>query len=165
MSLYDNVYYIHCTKPKTNDLNEQKVFFFKKIKEIKELYNSLILSPELIILDRSWLGEYVYGSLYRKNDKQSIINIIEECYKELQNLNYVTILLTCDNVDFCLKHSDKKSLSNDKKEYIINEINLFHEISLYDFINKPNIFELKVNDGLEFKDKDEIFNNVLSLIK
>lgn len=167
MSKYNNVYYIHCQKPSNVDdalaAAEQSQQFIKICLQICDLVT--YANPEIIILDRSWFGEYVYGCKYRNNDKDYVINMINTCLNLLKvsikhnDLIYCPILLTVDNPEFCIKHDDGCSLSEANLLNISDEINRFNEIAEIFNINK-----VIVNDGLNFRKKENIFNNVTNII-
>ena len=80
-------------------------------------------SPDIIILDRAWISEYVYGYLYRNRNKHDIIidNVIIE--KKIMNIfgedNVFLVHLYPENIDFIENHEDGKSLAvlNAKEMY------------------------------------------------
>ena len=170
---YKNITIRHCDKPPKNlSTLESSNFQFKCFEQEFKLINDNFYMDDtycyhnnIIIYDRFHLGEFVYSQMFRGNDHKTIkekIEKIEEKYlnKELLNNTYL-ILLTADS-EFCMKMEDGNSLSQDLKKKQ-KEIELFKkamEISLIK--NKINI---KVNDGDNFRDKEEIFNEVLNFIK
>ena len=83
----------------------------KKLLEIRQSKDA----PHIIILDRAWLSEYVYGYLYRNRDQHDIIidNIIIE--KLLMNIfgeeNVFLVYLYPSNLGFIRKKEDGKSLA------------------------------------------------------
>ena len=83
----------------------------KKLLEIRQSNDA----PHIIILDRAWLSEYVYGYLYRNRNQQDIIidNIIIE--KLLMNIfgeeNVYLVYLYPSNLKFIRKKEDGKSLA------------------------------------------------------
>ena len=68
-----------------------------------------------IILDRSWLGEVVYGPIYRNTNIP--LRILEE--QLLTNNEHFKMVVFIDNPSALVKRDDGMSLSNDlsKKEY------------------------------------------------
>lgn len=173
IGLYNDVHYIHCTKPKSKDpikaALEQRQNFKNLVKRIKTLKEHVV--PQLVILDRSWVGEYVYGCKYRGNGEEYVIEMIEECYNELYDMKfsnpwfeYYTILLTANNPDFCMKNDDGKSLSDNKKENIKDEIDRFNKIFSTKFNKDAYMTTVIVNDGDDFRPKEDILNDVLNII-
>lgn len=174
ISTYNNIYYIHCAKPKSTDPIECALEQYKYFQEIIDIIRKAVVyvTPTLIILDRSWVGEYVYGCLYRGNGDKYVIDMIMHCYNELEkikkyftdiNFTYDTLLMTVDDVEFCIKHEDGKSLSELNKENIEKEIERFNDI-YNKILEKYDIHKIIVNDGLEFKSKLDIYNSVVNII-
>ena len=87
-----------------------------------------------IILDRSWISEFVYGQIYRERNSSDILQTIKDLNE------YLTYYIGYDNVylnmflvkdpNFVIKNEDGDSLSigNDQYEKIEKEINLFNEV-------------------------------------
>lgn len=82
-----------------------------KLREIKTSKNA----PDIIILDRAWISEYVYGYLYRNRNQHDIIidNIIIE--KMIMNIfgkdNVYLVYLYPSYLGFIRKREDGKSLA------------------------------------------------------
>lgn len=179
MSMYDKVYYVHCQKPKAKDpilaALEQQESYTKIANMIVGLAINEKYRPDLVILDRSWLGEFVYGCRYRGNGQKFVLDMISKCASILSEYNnsadnlysaldYHYILLTADDPRFCIKHDDGKSISEADMENIEYEMRAFDTVFT---INIPGLFnrhKVIVNDGLEFRDKDTIFNEILDII-
>ena len=89
--------------------------------------------------------------LNRFNDIINVMTILDGVYY---------IQLVNDSVKLALSNDDGNSISNDK-DNIIKEIELFKEVYELSNINKKLI---KVNDGDEFRDKNDILNEVLNFI-
>lgn len=165
---FDNVYYMHFQKPTATDsiyaALEQKKVFINAVNKIESLSQ---IKTDIVILDRSWLGEYVYGCKYRNNGEEFVLNMINECYGILheKNITCYTVLLNAYTPDFCLKHEDGNSLSNSDKDNIKDEINRFNSLyDIYKNINEAHMSRIIVNDRLEFRSKRDIFNEVLTAI-
>ena len=72
------------------------------------------------------------------------------------------ILLTSDDVNLLINNEDGKSLSLANKKNISDEIELFNTIfKLSEIKNKKKVL---VNNDASFKDKDEIYNEVIAFI-
>lgn len=71
--------------------------------------------PDYIIIDGSWLSEYVYEPYYRKHDKMSIVvdNLVIE--KKVLDIfgsdNVYLVFLYTNNLDFIRNNDDGKSLA------------------------------------------------------
>ena len=120
----------------------------------------------VIIHNRSMYGEFVYGPKYRSKMPGDIAQMIYKLETGrlrtfiMDNEIYL-ILLTSSSIDLLLKNDDGKSISN-KAEDIKDEINSFDTIfNLSQIENKKRIF---VNDGDFFRDKNDIYNEVVSFI-
>ena len=172
MNRYDRVYYMHATKPDETDpvkcAIEQKKYFHTMVEDIRRVEQSN-LNVDLIILDRSWLGEYVYGCLYRGNGDEYVKDMIKECYEHLSRLtmrlaglNFSTILYIA-SPEFCAKNDDGKSISEGHIDAIARERERFIEILESDaVIGKKCIINVE-KDG-EFLPKDEIFEMTMNVI-
>lgn len=170
-----DAYYIHCKKPKSKDpiraALEQNAYFKKLIEDIAKLKGAL--NTNLVILDRSWIGEYVYGCKYRNNGEEYVLDMINDIYNRLHNVKlnydikdhsfqYYTILLTVDNPDFCVMHDDGKSISQTDIENITDEINRFNNI--FEWSDGMGWHKIIVNDGLNFKSENTIFKEVTRIL-
>ena len=166
MEQYNDVYYIHCSKPKETDpilcAIAQKNSFQKITDKINDLWECNIC-PELVILNRAWYGEYVYGCLYRGNGEEYVEQMIKELEEYLpHNMPVRIVLMTAENPEFLVKNEDGQSLSEGKKESIQIEINRFNYI-----INKSELPHktICIHDKKgEFKSKDEIYNTVIKFL-
>lgn len=162
---------IHCEKPENdiplNQSLKQENTFAKLLGENIYYNNSLHnLDDFLFIHNRSWYGEYVYGCMYRKNDpeyvKRMIINLELLLNKNISEDDIVYITLLSDNIDFLVRNDDGLSLSDAKKELIEEETKRFEEIYMLSTIKNKHI--VYVNNGTEFRDRDDIYNEVKKYI-
>ena len=160
---YKDAKVYHCEKPKSKNYKEAA----------KEQYNSFLsLAKEnstskytTIIHNRSWYGEYVYGVKYRNNDENEVKKSILEFENILlDNIDDVClIMLLSNNSDFLVKNDDGLSISNAKKELIEDETKRFEEI--FKFSTIPNKCIVYVNDGENWKTKEEIINKVYGIVE
>ena len=160
---YKDAKVYHCEKPKSKDDKEAA----------KEQYNSFLsLAKETseskdatIIHNRSWYGEYVYGVKYRNNDENEVKESILEFEKIiLKNIDDVClIMLLSDNSDFLVKNDDGLSISKAKKELIEDETKRFEEI--FKFSTIPNKCIVYVNDGENWKPKEEIISKIYEIVE
>lgn len=161
-SFYNNIKVIHAEVPKSKDLFS---FYYNGLihDTLSGYYDE---SLDMVIHNRSMYGEYVYGPKYRNESKDNIADLIHKL--ELGQLrtfifsrDLYFILLTSSNIDLLVNNDDGKSLSN-KWSDIQDEVNSFNDIfNLSKIENKKKIY---VNNGNTFRDKNDIYNEVLSFI-
>lgn len=163
---------IHCGKPVGNTLKEQNrnqnILFNDYLKKIYE--DKYFDVCDLIIFNRSWYGEYVYGTIYRERDKEDVlkmINCVEQdlklfnnakCQTKLDGVYYIQLIN--DSTKLALSNDDGNSISIDENN-ILRETSLFHEIFNKSQIKKKMII---VNDGDKFRDKNEILKEALDFL-
>jgi len=153
-----NVMVRHWSYPQGNSNDEktqyQKDSFHNEMKKW-QLGNSNNFD-ETLIWNRSHIGEYVYGTIYRQSHPETWIPQLEHEY------------LTCDNVyliflyadaDFLIDEDDGKSYSVNKKDKEL-EIQKFHE-SIDKSIIKNKI-KIKVNDGKYYINESNIHEQINS---
>lgn len=167
-----NIY--HCEKPKSKtyieQAQEQELSFIDLLG--KTLYEYTITNDYYssdsycLIHNRSWYGEYVYGCMYRNNLPifvKRMINSIEKILTKVVNeedLCFITLL--SDNADFLVRNDDGLSISNANKDKIIQETHRFEDIYKESIIKNKHI--VYVNNGDKFRDKDDIYNEILGYI-
>ena len=162
LDIYQNAKMYHCEKPKSKDVKEAA----------KEQYNlflglaneNVTSNDSIIIHNRSWYGEYVYGVKYRNNDENEVKKSILEFEKIiLDNISDVClIMLLSDNSNFLINNDDGLSISKAKKELIEDETKRFEEI--FKFSTIPNKCIIYVNDGENWKPKEEIINKIYEIV-
>lgn len=173
-NLYSHTLIIHCGKPVGKTLEKQNLnqdALFNSY--INKLYNENYYGVcDLIIFNRAWYGEYVYGTLYRNRQKDDVFNMIDgieqdiklfindnsKFYTKLENAYYVQLIN--NSTELALKNDDGNSISNDKNN-IMKETSLFYEIFEKSQLNKKLIV---VNDDNKFRDKNDILNEVLDFV-
>ena len=153
----------HCEKPKSKDAKEAAI----------EQYNSFLSlakenstsKDEIIIHNRSWYGEYVYGIKYRNNNEDEVKKSILEFENIILNDvdDVCLIMLLSNNSDFLVKNDDGLSISKAKKEFIKDETKRFEEI--FKFSTIPNKHIIYVNDGENWKTKEEIINKIYKIVE
>jgi len=170
---YDNVSVRHFGKP-PKKLAEDEEFlsyqikcFYKEgylLEYIKNLENDIYGYYEnIVIWNRSHLGEYVYGQMFRNNVPRNILNSLKTFEEKfiLYNEDTYLILLTADP-DFFLKKEDGNSFSKNLIQKT-TELKLFKEVFEHSEISNKLI--IKVDENGEFISEEEIFNKVIELIK
>lgn len=103
---------IHSGKPPKNlSKSELRIWSFFYNKQLIEKSEQLLEFLDLVILDRSYLGEYVYGSLYRGHDYfNEDISSIEQFIQKPKSWSIMTFVDSPDNL---IHRDDGKSLSVD----------------------------------------------------
>jgi len=109
-----------------------------------------------VIWNRSHLGEYVYGNLYRKSYPDTWVPQLEETY--LADDNVYLILLYAD-AEFITKHDDGNSYSN-KLEHKKQETEMF--LKAFQESKIGNKLLIKVNEGNEYLPQVIITQRVLT---
>lgn len=158
----DSVKVIHATAPKSSDLFSH--YYDGLLHDTLDSYYKKEVSA--IIHNRSMYGEYVYGPKYRSEDKSSVAKLISKL--EIGQLRTFIlsrelyfILLTSDSAELLANNDDGLSISN-KTDDIKDEINQFTEVFNLSTIKNKKI--VKVNNGDSFRDRDDIYNEVISFI-
>lgn len=163
---YPTATIIHCSKPLTKKYSseEQDELFKVYAKNIKDKKYD---NTHVIIMNRSHIGEYVYGVLYRNRDIEDVEKMLIDINKILYSrkdlsIRYIQLL---SNSESLLKHNeDGKSLSNGNVEKINKEAKQFKEI--FDNINIKDSDKklIYVNEGDSFRSREDIFNEAWKFI-
>lgn len=179
-----NILFMHSRYPDTDEdpLNYQYQEFVEKVMMIKSCYEQESrtdhpLEETLVIMDRSWIDEYVYGQIYRNETPDDIKQLIDTCFLLLREKNMQKCIVhLISSVDLSICNDDSKSFTsnlqyNDKKVKVELEHNLFTEISKYcEERNYCSYIEVNVesvftkNGKPTFKNISDIFNNTIKLL-
>ena len=109
----------------------------------------------IIIWNRSHIGEYVYGTIYRDSQPETWVPQLEESFLTDDTDVYLVFLYA--DAEFLLQQEDGKSYSaklEDKK----NEIKSFH--TAIDNSKISNKIKIKVNNGNKYTDASDILSIV-----
>lgn len=166
---YDNITIRHFGKPPKGmnpkeTLDYQMEAFYKEllfIKQIRELDGDHQYFNNTVIWNRSHLGEYVYSQMFRGIDKKDIKTKLQKYEKDNFDENTYLITLTAD-AEFFLSKEDGESFSQNIHQKT-QELELFKEAHRLSVIQNKKI--IKVNKDNDFRDKDNIFKEVLLLIE
>lgn len=169
-SILDNnkvVKIVHCDKPEVepgdDPFEEQCRLFY--IHAYNAVQDKLRNDIDVIVFNRYYQGEYVYGQMYRNGDPDKIkqmISITEEYL--LKNFDYDDIYyvqLTSTSVQLLQKNDDGKSLSNADTEKMLKELELFDDVYDFSILKKHMIL---INNGDNFRTREDIlteFNDFL----
>ena len=164
MERYPIVTVMHCGKPFSKKFSgkEQDLLFNVYADSI---VNGDYDSSHVIIMNRSHIGEYVYGTLYRNRDQNEVADMILDIDNKLvsrKDLVVKYVQLVCTSEMLLMQNEDGKSLSNGDSKGIITETNKFGEIYQKSLLNKKMI---KVNNEDKFRSREDIFNEVWKFIE
>lgn len=148
--LNNDVLLMHSTKP-TKSSSPEAMLLFQSLSFLKQAQKIIALCDEkfssgdnIIIMDRAWYGEYVYGQIYRNENPDEIVKMINDVddYLYSFNIKRATILTTA-SPEFVLKKDDRNSFfssieASKKIEAITKEISMFNEC--FDKTLKKNKF-------------------------
>lgn len=171
---YDNICVRHFGKPpkglsapetlafQMQCFNDEAIFYGQLKEKSVSKYNYY---PDIMIWNRSHLGEFVYGQMFRNSNPQLLKDILT--YYEKFSLNCLNdndiylISLTADP-EFFLNQEDGQSFSKTLKEKT-KELKLFKEIHEFSHIKKKLL--VKVDNEGKFRGKKQILEEVLNFIK
>lgn len=126
---------------------------------LRFIYGQNYFENGIYIWNRSHIGEYVYGQMYRDNNPESWLKPLEERY--FANDEDVHLIYLYADIDFLLKNDDGKSFTTDKKKKE-KEMKLFNEAVDQSCIK--NKLKIKVNDGNEYISIDSIYEIIKDAI-
>lgn len=160
---YKDVTVLHAGIPTSDNLFD---FYYDGLihDTLDGYYNS---ANDAVIHNRSIYGEYVYGPKYRGES----IEFVEKLIHKLEvgqlrtfilSKDLYFILLTSSSSDLLVKNDDGLSYSS-KKSDIEDEIQSFNDIFSKSLIeNKKKVY---VNNGISFRDKNDIYKEVIDFIE
>ena len=130
-------------------------------------------NKNIVFLDRSWFGEYVYGQIYRNIPPDKIIQqILNVSNINIYGKNVYPVIVYLDaSAQFIYEHDDGLSLSSNEQyeqriQHIEHERELFKESFEVSCVKIPIIsvtIEDELNPG-KFKDPDKLCNQILDTI-
>jgi thymidylate kinase len=134
---------IHFTSPQGNTFEEKRLYqegFFRK-----QFQKQLDNPKSFYFWNRSHLGEYIYGNLYRNTDSNWIFDLEKE-YLEKFKQNDIPIMLFMleASAEFSLNNDDGKSLAN-SLEKRNQEIALFNDAFEKTQISKKTKYNVQKN--------------------
>lgn len=155
---YPHLIRVHWGYPK-GETNEDKTEYQVKAfnaemavqGNLRHIYGANYFEDGIYIWNRSHIGEYVYGPMYRESNPESWIPQLESSY--FKNDEDVYLIYLYADVDFILKQDDGKSFTTDRKKKQ-KEMRLFNEAVDKSCIK--NKLKIKVNDGNEYIPIDTI---------
>lgn len=155
---YPHLIRVHWGFPK-GETNEEKTEYQVKTfnaemavqGNLRHIYGANYFADGIYIWNRSHIGEYVYGPMYRDSNPDTWIPNLEKRY--FANDPDVYLIYLHADVDFILNQDDGKSFTTDRKKKL-KEMKLFNEAVDNSLIK--NKLKIKVNDGNEYIPIDTI---------
>ena len=140
--------------------------FFKKEFQLASERNKFIIPDknrypnDIYIWNRSHIGEFVYGEMYRNTKPEDWVLRMEKDFSFDIDPSIYLVLLTA-TPEFLVKRDDGLSFSN-KVADKMKEIDRFNRGFVESSIMNKMIVD--VNHGSDFRDSDEIFNDINKFI-
>ena len=149
---YKNITLRHCDKPPKNLSSKEVLDFqfkcfkqeFELITYVSQLNDKFSYHDNIIIYDRFYLGEYVYGQLFRNVDPKEIkdkIEFFEKYYLSSPWLDTYLITLTA-TAEFFFQKEDGQSFSQTLEDKA-KELKLF--IEAHQFSQIKNKLLVRIN--------------------
>jgi thymidylate kinase len=162
-----NINTLHFSTPEGVNNEEKAANADKEYKNTAKYIVSNKDRYDVLILDRSWYGEYVYGQIYRNRTSDNVAQMIrgveDILINNLDSEDIKLVITSSDDIEFVINHEDGKSLSKVDKDLLTDEFQKFDEI-LDNVTGLSNITKLTVNkpgSTSEFEDINILLNNIL----
>jgi thymidylate kinase len=159
-----NVIIRHFSNPK-GETDKEKIEFQKEdfLDEFRNQLSRRDLTKtdsDVYVWNRSHIGEWVYGKIYRNYDSNWIFNM-EKSFAFDKKTDIFLVLLDAD-AEFTLQNDDGLSFTTnlERRKY---EIQRFHEV--FDKSNIRNKIKIKVNIDSSFKNIEDIHEELLNFIR
>lgn len=162
----------HCSKPikgLTQDMYFSGITY--RLCEKKNYFGT-----DVVIFNRFYQGEYVYGQIYRDEspvDIKEMINRLDKKFVDnfyINNDSVIYILLTVHNteksINMLVNNDDELSFSSNKDnqyDLIKKEVELFDEVYDLSAIKKVKIYVDDENGN--FRSREDIYNDVINILK
>lgn len=144
-----------------NAFNYQKDIFNNAFDETIYCVNQKKIS---VIWNRSHIGEYVYGQLFRGLTSSGIQKEINDMnfylFDHLNKLDAILITMICSDIEFLLKNEDGNSLSIESEDKQ-NEVNLFKHIHDNFPLPDKNKFLIDIADEKYMNKSENVYFDVL----
>lgn len=104
---------------------------------------------ELAIWNRSHLGEYVYGQIYRNYDPEVVLKRIWSFERELLLAipnDQIYLINLFASADYLIKNDDGNSFTTEKEKKQ-RELDLFQEVHNHSIIRNKYKFDIQIEDG------------------
>lgn len=154
---------IHCSTPKhkhyIDAAIEQDAYFLELVDNIIENKYDV----DVVIFNRAWYGEYVYGPIYRYRNCEDVKKVILRLEEKLKDFDVSYIQLLSNNVSFLVKNDDGKSLANNNVNLMGVEYEHFRQVFELSTIKKKELIIVNDENG-KFKSKKYILDIALNTI-
>lgn len=163
----DSVKVIHCHKPDTaavDPLAEMTKVFFHHADCVINDY--MTQNTDVVVFNRYYFGEWVYGQLYRHENPVEIMNLIQSLeqylltYIDHEDIYYIQLLSS--SAELLSMNDDGDSLSNAEVHNIEKEISLFKEVCTISNLKKKMFY---INERNSYRTRQDIINEVNSFIQ
>ena len=141
---------------------------FAKCNYMSNLEHTLETSRKnIVFMDRSQYGEYVYGQLYRNQNPDDILKMFSNI-RVYSSINIIVVHLEA-SADFVISHDDHKSFTSDydaekRKASVQKELDLFNEC--FEKANPANYIKVNVEgEQNNYRNLDDICDEILNRIK
>lgn len=158
---YGKVLVLHSGIPSNDDTKDLYSYYYDNLihSTLDAYYNT---DNDLVIHNRSMYGEYVYGTKYRSEDRESVLKAISNLEEGQLNTfikkdQLYFVLLSSTDSSVLANNDDGNSYSS-KVSDIQDELNLFKEV--FDRSKIKNKRIVYINDGSKFRSKRDIYNEV-----
>jgi len=169
---YDNIAIRHFGRPPTNlspkaTLDFQFNTFHKEASFVNFIEENIDNDEfeyfnNIIIWNRSHLGEYVYSTMFRGITKKDVLMQLVKYEKtNFYNKDNTYLITLSASPKFFLSQEDGYSFSKNIKQKT-EELKLFKEIHILSSIKNKKL--IKVNKELKFRDKNKIFKEIIEFI-
>jgi len=168
---YDNIIIRHFGKPPSYYLHDPKQsirYQFEQFNNEADILNNIyrkasVYYENIIIWNRSHLGEYVYSQMFRGVEEKEVKKRLlkYENRWEFDGFERYLITLTADP-KFFLSKEDGQSFSQNLEQKT-KELELFKEVHSLSKIKDKLL--IKVNDGDIFRNKKDILNETINFIQ
>ena len=122
-------------------------------------------SPDVIICNRCWVGEMVYGPLYRQENYTDCANMVFDMFDNIPPEIDVKYIYLTAPVNFLVHNDDGLSLSNASKDLIAAELQVFDVA--FDILNNHDT--IKAYKVCVAKDDntfiDDFYDTILTIVK
>ena len=167
---------MHATSPKCKDGEDpfeiQKRTFSQAVAKCSTLamqeHVLTYTNKNLVFMDRSHIGEYVYGQIYRNGDPDKIMEMIKDVHNKHLYFTSVVVHLEA-SPEFVIKHDDNNSFtssydSEKRLNTVKREIDLFNEC--FEKLHPFNYMKINVEgEDYNYRNIDDICEEILSKIK
>lgn len=138
----------------------QKRTFQEEFSHWSTLRHQFSNSNHILFWNRSHLGEFVYGTLYRDSNPESWVPQLETLYGFAQDSEIYLIQLVAD-AGFLSLHDDGNSYAENPEQRAL-EAELFHKAIQQSTIQ--NKLTIKINNGNDYRDFTSIENEIKEFV-